>query len=155
MLTLATGATYQFGVAAEGRAGNRSDWVDSPELAFDFVSETDASVAYSGDPWTAAAYGEAIGGNVSPASTSGAEACLSFTGRYVGWIATRAADRGVATVMLDGRQVATVDLGGATSPRSVVYARPVDAGAAHVLCVRAEGTAARPMIDVDGFAILR
>jgi hypothetical protein len=71
-------------------------------------------------------------------------------------VTTRASNRGIAQVRLDGVLVATVDLfAAATSPRQLVFQRTGIAAGTHTLQVRVTGTrnaaSTGNRIDIDAY----
>jgi len=152
---LTPGGSYRFRAGAQDGAGNWSVWVYGPTFTVDVHQETSTSITYSGT-WTRLAWTPAYGGYQKTASATNAWAKLSFTGRGVGWVAPVATNRGKAYVYVDGVYVQTLDLYAATTTaRKVVFSRSWPSSAAHTITVQVVGTAGRPAIDVDAFAVLR
>jgi hypothetical protein len=88
--------------------------------------------------------------------TKGAWTSLSFTGRGVAWVGTRATNRGQADVWLDGVYQGRFDLyRSSTLARSILFSKSVSTGVTHKLDIQVVGTLNRPKIDVDAFAILK
>lgn len=82
---------------------------------------------------------------------------LSFTGSSVALVSTRAANRGIAEIWLDGAKVDTIDLYAASAQKArVVWAAPVAAGK-HTLEVRVTGSkrtaSSGTRVDVDAFLV--
>ena len=85
-----------------------------------------------------------------------ASASLTFTGREVTWVTSKAANRGVAKVLIDGKQVATVNTYAKTTVRRrVVFTRSFATGGQHTIKVVCSGTKNHPLIDVDAFLVVR
>jgi uncharacterized delta-60 repeat protein len=147
---------YRYRVRATDDNGNKSFWKYGPRFAVDTHQESSTAIAYT-DTWKQQSISGAYGGAVKYATASGATAKLTFTGRNVAWVAPRSSTRGKAEVWLDGKKVATVDLYSATAlSRRVVYAaNNLDPSVTHTLQVKVLGTAGRPRVDVDAFAVLR
>ena len=79
---------------------------------------------------------------------------MTFTGRFVGWVAPRAANRGIADVYVDNVLAGSVDLYSATtSQRRLVFVASWSVSGSHSIEIRVKGTVARPRIDVDCFAV--
>jgi hypothetical protein len=73
---------------------------------FDDISD---DIAYTGE-WSHASFAEAAGGTVSFSNSPGAAARLSFEGTQITWVYTKAFNRGIAEVKLDGISRGDVDL---------------------------------------------
>jgi hypothetical protein len=156
-LQLQPGKTYRFRVRATDTLGTVGAWATGPASSLTAVQESGASIAYTG-AWTSATLAGAFGGSVRHASAAGRLATLTFTGQQVAWVSTSTPARGIATVWLDGVQIATVDLYRSTTvPRSVVFAISVPQGP-HTLQVRVTGTkgaaSTATRVDVDAFVVL-
>jgi hypothetical protein len=90
------------------------------------------------------------------ATTAGAAATLTFTGRGIAFVTSRGPDRGAVNVYLDGTLVARLDLHAATaSARIVAWSRTWAGTGTHTLKLVVVGTAGHPRIDIDAFEILR
>jgi hypothetical protein len=121
-----------------------------PAAAHDEVS---SKVHYTGT-WTRSARTGDWLGHEKSATKTGAAASITFRGKRVWWIATEGTEFGRARVSIDGNVVATVDL-----------RAPSDAARGPPSCTRsprsertrsritALGTAGRPRVDVDVFAV--
>jgi hypothetical protein len=152
---LAPGHAYQFRVRAVDSYGNRGDWDLGPSIRPRLVEDGAASVAYAGD-WAAVADATARGGTIREASAASSAARFAFTGRDVAWIAERGPGHGIARVYVDGALAATVDLNAtADAPARVVFRRHWSAKGDHAVRIVVQGTADRPVVSVDGFAVLR
>jgi hypothetical protein len=151
--------TYSFQVRARDNAGNLSAFAQGPAFKILTFQESSTSIAYLAT-WTTAAVTGAYGGSQRTASAAGAKATLTFTGKYVSWVAPKGTDRGIAEVWLDGVKVATVDLYAATAVvRREVFTKAVSATATHKLEVRVLGTknasSTGTKVDVDAFVVLQ
>jgi hypothetical protein len=153
-LTLNVGTTYRFTVAARDGAGNWSKYVDGPAFAVRTVGETSLSIVYS-TGWTRTTWTRALGGALKVASKPSASATFKVVGRGVTWVATKAASRGAARVYVDGVLKATVNLYAATTqPRLAVFSTTWAARGTHTVKIVVLGTADRPTVDVDAFAVM-
>lgn len=156
---LSPGDTYQFRVQAKDQVGNWSDWANGPAFTVSDYQETHGSVNYVG-AWTPEASGSAYGGSLTYATASTARAQFSFVGGGVAWVAPKGADRGKATVWIDGVKVTTVDLYSATEkPRTVAFTQEgLSPSQTHTLEVRVTGTknaaSSGARVDVDAFVVL-
>jgi hypothetical protein len=107
-------------------------------------------------PVTRSARAPASDGHVSVSGTAGDSARFTFTGTNVAWIATKATNRRVAAVYVDGAFVRNVDLYAVTTtPRAIAFDRSWPQAGTHTIEVRVLGTARRPKVDVDAFVRLR
>jgi spore germination protein YaaH len=148
------GSTYRFRVRARDRAGNVGAWTEGAALRGFLVQQGAGAIAWTGT-WKTELGSQISGGSRRYASVGGASAKVTFTGRAIAWVGTRASNRGVARVWLDGRLVATIDTRGAAADRVVLFARTWAASGTHTLRIVVAGTAGRPRVDVDAFEILR
>jgi Dolichyl-phosphate-mannose-protein mannosyltransferase len=73
---------------------------------FDDISD---DIAYNGE-WSHASFREAAGGTVSFSNVPGAAARLSFEGTGITWVYTKAFNRGIAEVKVDGIARGDIDL---------------------------------------------
>jgi hypothetical protein len=158
-------------VAARDAAGATlatSAYTTAPALTPAAEQETSTAIAYSPTTsWTAGAVTGAWGGWVNSANqatttTSGPSATYSFTGTQVSWVSTKGADRGKASVSVDGGAPTTVDLYSATvTPSSVVFARSGLIDGPHTIKITLLGThntaaasTSPNRVDVDSFIVL-
>jgi hypothetical protein len=96
-----------------------------------------------------------LDGTALTSTTAGAALIWTFTGRSVGWVATRTTTSGQAVVYLDGTKMATVDLkGAATAYRQAVWIRNGLTPGIHTLKIVTVGTANRPTVTTDGIISL-
>jgi spore germination protein YaaH len=146
-------SAWQLLVSATDDAGNASNPVASDPFKARVVQETDATIRYSGT-WRTARPTGASGGATRFATARGATATLTFTGRAAAWVAPLGYRKGKAKVFIDGVLVATVDLRSAAKARILVFSRTWSTVGTHTLRIKVLGTANRPRIDVDAFAIL-
>jgi hypothetical protein len=152
---LQPGDAVRFRVRSIDRAGNAGAYDVGPVFRPALVADGSAAIAYRGT-WTTLADDTALGGSLRASDVAGAGARLVFSGRGVAWIAPRGAGFGIATVKIDGKVAATVDLrASAAAPHRIVFARHWAVRGAHTISITVAGTAGRPTIGVDGFAILR
>ena len=153
--TLALTGTYRLRMRARDRSGNWSPWYYGDPFTVRTVEDTNPGVQWS-QGWTSAAASTWSGGSDRQATGAGDTASLAFTGRSIGWISSVGPDRGMAQVLVDGKLAAVVDLR-ATSDiaKRVVFVRTWTVAGKHSIEIRLLGTASRPRVDVDAFAVLR
>lgn len=149
------GSTLRFRVRARDKAGNVGGWTYGPLIHVARISDNSAAVRYS-TGWSNAPAVGALGGWRHETIAADAAASFTFSGRDLAWLAERGPGQGKAKVYLDGVYQRTVDLGAASDgPPTVVYARHLVAYGTHTLRIVTLATAGRPLIDSDGFAVLR
>ena len=149
------GSTMRFRVRAKDRAGNLGAWASGPTFRVTRVADGNASVRYSSG-WSSRADGAAFGASVHSTSAVGKAMSYTFSGRDLGWIASRGPDHGRAKVYIDGTYVGSVDLFAASpEARRIVFVRHWASAGTHRVRIVNVATSGRPVIDVDGFAILR
>jgi hypothetical protein len=116
-------------------------------------SEASSAVDYDGR-WKSARHGGYAGGKVRYATSAGAAATLSFTGRSVLWYGPLGKTRGKARVYLDGEYVKTVNLQrSAFRARAVVFRTTWKESGPHTLRIEVVGTRGHPMVAIDEFIV--
>ena len=132
-------------VAALGRA--------VPAATLTRYSEKSSRIAYTGT-WKSAGHPGYAGDAAAYATAAGATATFTFTGKRVIWYGPVGPTRGKAKVSIDGTSVKTVDLyaSGFTAHKAVFSDSWSKAGA-HTLVITVVGTAGRPYVAIDGFAV--
>lgn len=154
-LTLTNGKTYRFRVRATDKAGNVGSWDYGPTFKPTRRGDASSTIRYSAS-WRSVADPTAIGNAIHETGRAGAAARLTFTGRDIAWIAERGPGHGKAKVYIDGTYIATVDLeAGTAQPARLVFRRHWSTVGTHTIRIVGNGTTGRPIISVDGFAILR
>ncbi|MCW2812126.1 MAG: fibronectin type protein, partial [Friedmanniella sp.] len=121
------------------------------------VQEGSSAVSLAG-PWTSLNSTQAVGGSFANLNATGS-ASLTFNGTGISWIARRNAHSGIATVTLDGRKVATVNLYAAsTTYRTAVYTTRSLAAGRHTIKVVRTGQRSAASdgsnVVVDAFNVL-
>ena len=150
--TLTLGTSYGFRVRATDAAGNVGAWATFPTLTPARAQDSSSSVTYTG-AWTRVTGPSLSGGSARYATSATRRARLTFTGREVALVATRRTTGGHAKVLIDGVQVATIDLdAGATQYRRVVFARAFAAVGRHSIEIRPIGDG---RVELDAFIVLR
>jgi N-acetylglucosamine-6-sulfatase len=156
-LSLERGSTYRYMVRAQDKAGNWSAWAAGPRFTLAAHQENSTALSYPSGIWTRSTLSGAYGGYVKYAKAQGATVHLTFTGRNIAWVATKAPGRGTAEVYIDGTQVATVDLYAATTQtRTIVFSEEWSASNSHTITIKVLGApTGRPTVDVDAFVELK
>ncbi|HET7170653.1 MAG TPA: hypothetical protein VFI18_03375 [Gaiellales bacterium] len=119
------------------------------------ADDNSARIHYRGG-WSRHTSAGAWNGTVTSSSTAGASARFTFTGRRVWWIAPMGVGGGKARVFVDGQLRTTVDLGllpGSFTRRQTAYQQSFAAVGTHTLRIVVAGTAGRPRVDIDAFAV--
>jgi hypothetical protein len=148
---LAPGSSYQFGVAAQDRAGNWSNVSFGPKSTVGLYNE---SAGRYSNGWEQLAWGQDLGGYQDSTSVTGAYMTFDFTGREVAWIAPSSALNGYAHVWLDNQDLGSVnEYSASTLARKVQLSVGTSYGA-HRLTIQAVGTSGHPQVDVDAFVVL-
>lgn len=142
--------TYRFRVRAVDKVGNETTSASSPLIGLTGLQE---SAAKYSSGWPAPVASPAWG-TVRTSATVGSRTTLTFTGSQVAWVSTKGPQRGKATILVDGVEVARVNLYAASkSPRQIVFRRDGLAQGSHTLRIVVRGTSGRS-VDVDGFLVL-
>jgi hypothetical protein len=150
-LTQRTGTTVTRTLTATDAAGNTR--TATTRTAVRLGSERWAT-KYAGR-WGTLRQGDTLGGAVRRSHTRGASATFSATGRDLGLVATTGPTQGRITVYVDGRSAGTVDLRSTTtSTRRLVWTRHFATTARHSVRVVVQGTTGRPLVSLDGWAVL-
>ena len=152
LVGLAPAHRYRFRVRAIDSAGRASAWATGPSTALARPSQTAGT--YSGSGWVTAGATAYIGSSAKASKSSTGRVTFAFRGTSVAWIGPVGPTRGKALVYLDGVLVKTIDLYKSTFvARRVLYSAKVASGN-HTLMIRVAGTAGRPWVAVDAYAVL-
>ena len=117
------------------------------------IGEDNIGVAYAGR-WEEARHTAYSGQTVLYSQTAGATVTYPFYGSSVAWVGPVGPTRGKATVAIDGKVVATVDLRqGRFSPRATIFERSYKRVGSHTLTITVVGNG-RP-VAVDEFVVTR
>ncbi len=126
--------------------------------------DTSPAITYTGTGWSSvnATTQNYVGGDFdqteSFSSTAGDSVTLNFTGTAIRWIASQASNHGIANVILDGTQVATVDQYGSRTVNQVtMWAAYGLTNGPHTLTLVNTGNenaaASGTFLDVDAFDV--
>lgn len=117
-----------------------------------FGDGASASVRYAGT-WHIGVSANYLGGRDHYATSTASSVTLHFTGRQVGWVASKLPISGSARVYADGHLLGTVSLHASSGqPRKITFTHLWANSGAHTLKIVPAATGKR--IDVDGFALL-
>lgn len=148
--SLLLGARYRYLLQVLDVAGNGGQ---APEVIFTPRASQNSStgVSYSGT-WYSQTSSSFLGGSTRYSTRAGAKFNLSFTGRAVAFVSTKATNRGKAEIWVDGAKVATIDLRSSTTRyRQIVWQKAWPTTGAHTVQVKVLGTSGRPRVDADAF----
>jgi len=154
-LQLKAGNRYRFRLSAVDGLGNVGQYAVTTSSKLLVTQEAGRAVTYAGG-WRHVSLSGASGGSVNKSAKTGATAEYAFTGTSVAFVSTRAANRGIADIWLDGKKVATIDLFSKTSkPAYVAWSSGSLSDTGHTVSVRVTGTknrsATADRVDVDAF----
>lgn len=155
--TVASTGTTEFRVVAVDKADNRSTPSAWSILRPALVQQRSSAITYRGT-WRSASSSRYSGGSVRYATRSGASAKYTFTGRGIALVTTRALARGKVKIYIDGAATpaATIDLRASrTTYRALAWVKSWSVNGRHTIRIVCAGTAGRPRIDLDAFAVLK
>lgn len=153
--TLAPGRGVRFRVRATDVAGNAGAWWSTGPVVTPALAQEGAAT-YAGT-WSTVSSTGYSGGTAKTSRTAGSSARLTFTGKAIAIVMTRAPGRGKVRIYVDGAATPIVvdTVGATTTNRFVVWARTWGASGTHTIRVVCAGTGGRPRVDLDAFGILR
>ncbi len=151
---VAASGTVRYEVRAIDWAGNSGAWTIGPSLQPRLRQQGSHTIHYRGT-WRTSRSAAYSGGSLRDARARGAKATTTFTGRSIALVTTRAPRRGKVRIYVNGKRVATIDLRRSSRlTRSVVWQRTWATKAKRTIRIVVVGTAGRPRIDLDAFAVL-
>src|SRR5262249_41045430 len=122
-----------------------------------FYDDSDPAIVYSGDWSRDKTFAEPVMHTVSYTDVPGAEVAFAFDGKALTWILTKAPNRGIAEVTIDGAPKGDVDLYSAAIEWQSKSRFCCFAAGKHVVTIRVTGQAnpksAGRFVDVDGFVV--
>jgi hypothetical protein len=152
---LSIGTAYRFRIVAIDHDGNRSAAATSSSNTPRLTQGTSTALHYT-STWRTASSTAYSGGSTRYATTGGASASYTATGRAYAFVSTKAANRGKARIYVNGVLKATIDLGTmATTYRAQVWSIRYSTSASRTIKVVVVGTSGRPRVDLDAFIVLR
>ncbi len=117
------------------------------------LNERSKAISYRGT-WRLARHRGYGGDVVRYATSKGASATLTFTGRRVAWNGPTGPTRGKAKVYVDGAYVRTVDMRrGSFDARATLFRIGWSKSATHTLKIVVVGTRGRSMVAIDDFTV--
>lgn len=125
----------------------------TPTRATLAYGERDAAIVYRGS-WGSASGAGYLGGGVAWSTAAGASATLTFTGSSIQWIGPRGPTRGLALVLVDGREVARVSLWRASFvSRAVLFSRSFAESGRHTLTIQVLPSPGHPYVALDALVV--
>lgn len=116
-------------------------------------SEKSMAIAYTGR-WKIAGYPGYTGDEARYATSAGATARFTFTGKQIVWYGPVGPTRGKAKIGVDGVYVTTVDLRrGSFSPHEALFSKTWKTAGKHRLVIEVVGTRGRPYVAIDEFKV--
>ncbi len=154
---LTSGTPYRFRARAVDRDGNAGvTWAETDAVTVGLTQQGYAGIDYT-RTWTTRTLAAYSGGSARSAKAARASARLTFTGRAVSVVLATGPARGKARIYIDGVYKETVDLRSPTAAqyRYQAFAKRWPTVGTHSVRVVVVGTAGRPRVDLDAFAVLR
>ena len=153
--TLTVGTHYRYGVAGRDVLGNVGAQADAPSVQARLFQEG-TSLARSTGTWSTALSSSASGGKLRTTTRAGATVSFTTTARAIAVVGRKGPGRGQAKVYVDGAYVQTIDFNRSSlQSRVVVWSKSWSTPGIHTVKLVVVGTAGRPRVDIDAFAILR
>jgi N-acetylmuramoyl-L-alanine amidase-like protein len=144
------GGNRRWSLTARDASGNTA--TSSVTRTATLQSETAATRAGG---WSTATTSGYLGGRSLTSRNPGATLRWAFTGRQAGIVVRRGTNVGAVHVVVDGARVATVDTRATTTAhRQLVWSKTWSGSARHTIRLVVVGTPGRPMVDIDGIAVL-
>jgi hypothetical protein len=145
----------QFRVRATDCVMNTSAYTVGDDTRLSATQNSSASVKYTGK-WSRSNVTGTYGGSITSSSATNASAAFTFNGREVAWVASRATNRGVAKVYIDGKLATSVNTYSTTTiRRRVVYTRAWPTAGTHTIKLVCAGTKGHALIDLDAFVVVK
>ena len=150
--SLSVGQSYTYRVRTFDRVGNGSTWRYLVDVRPAITDATHSTFTLTGT-WRTNADAAAFGGSVLSSTTGGSTAGISVYGNAVALAMRTAPDHGMAVVLLDGVEVATISLKGPTAPRRIVWTQAWSVAAWHRVVIRVPASPTGA-VDLDAIAVL-
>ncbi|MBA3236636.1 MAG: S8 family serine peptidase, partial [Chloroflexi bacterium] len=154
-LTVPTSGSVRYRVRAVDAVGNVGPWMAGPLLSPRLIQQSSSSIRYRGiwRPDTSKAFS---GGSVNLTKVTRAKAKYIFSGRSIGFVTTRAPNRGAVKVYINRTYQATVDLrASSTGNRVVAWQRTWSTSTPRTIKLVAIGSVGHRRVDLDAFVVLR
>jgi hypothetical protein len=149
--TLAAGHAYRARVRAIDSAGNVGAWAYGASFRLAAYQESSRAIHWTGT-WRSGSSTSYWGGHDRYATSSGAKASLTFSGRSFAWVGSVGPTRGWARVYVNGILVRSINLNAASSAnRRILFATNWSSTVSRTITIRIAGTAGHPRGDIDAF----
>ncbi len=144
-----------FKVRAVDAVGNPSAWAVGPLLTPRLTQQSSSLIKYV-KTWTLASSAKYSGATEKWSRATSATATYKVTAKSIALVITRGAGRGKVKIWVDGVVVkASLDTkAGSTQYRYVSWQTALTPGS-HLVKITVLGTAGRPRVDLDAFAVLQ
>jgi subtilisin family serine protease len=153
--TLTFGTAYRYATRTRTAGGSLGPVAYGQYVETALYQEGTSLAKYSGT-WTTTSSSTASGGKLRTSTQANAYVEFKRAAMATAIVGRRGPTSGKAKVYVDGVLVSTIDLYHATAQsRVVLFSRAWSTVATHTIRVVVLGTAGRPRIDIDGFAIAR
>jgi subtilisin family serine protease len=153
--TLTFGTAYRFATRTRTSGGSLGPVAYGQYVETALYQEGTSLAKYSGT-WSTTSSSTASGGKLRTSTQANAYVEFKRAALATAIVGRRGPTSGKAKVYVDGVLVSTIDLYHATSQsRVVLFSRSWSTVATHTIRVVVLGTAGRPRVDIDGFAIAR
>ena len=153
--TLAFGTAYKFATRTRTAGGLLGPIAYGQYVEPTLYQESTSAARYSGR-WLTSSSSTYSGGKVRMSTQSGAYVEFRRSAMTIAVVGRRGPSSGKARIYVDGVLTATIDLyRSSIRSRTVLFSKSWTTVAPHTIRVVVLGTAGRPRVDIDGFAILR
>ena len=153
--TLGFGTAYRYAIKTRTASGAVGQAAYGQYVETALFQEGTSLARYSGR-WTATSSSTASHGNLRTSTEANAYVEFRRAAMAIAVVGRRGPTSGKAQVYVDGTLVSTIDLYRSTAQsRVVLFSHAWTTVAPHTVRVVVLGTAGRPRVDIDGFAVLR
>ena len=153
--TLSFGTAYRYGISGRDVLGNVGTQAEAAPVTPVLLQDGTSLARYSGT-WTTASSASASNGKLHTSTQTGASVEFTTAARAIAVVGRKGPGRGQAKIYVDGAYVQTIDLNRSSyQSRIVVFGKSWSEVGSHTVKVVVVGTAGRPRVDIDAFAILR
>jgi subtilisin family serine protease len=153
--TLGFGTSYRYAIRTRTASGTIGQSAYGQYVEAVLFQEGTSLARYSGR-WTATSSSTASHGNLRTSTQANAYVEFRRAAMAIAVVGRRGPTSGKARVYVDGVLTSTIDLYRSTAQsRVVLFSKAWTTIAPHTVRVVVVGTAGRPRVDIDGFAVLR
>ena len=153
--TLAFGRSYKFATRTRTASGSLGPVAYGQYVEPTLYQESTTAARYSGR-WFTSSSSTYSGGKVRMSTQAGAYVEFRRSAMAIAVVGRRGPSSGKARIYVDGVLTATIDLyRSSVRSRTILFSKSWTTVAPHTVRVVVLGTAGRPRVDIDAFAILR